>query len=76
MKSMRSSRAKKPKKEIEELRTMAFGAPEHSLFRGAEYLEIEQESIVRPRVLLDYVMIEEATAIIAREGSDPRGSRS
>lgn len=64
MKSKPSSRADGLKKEIEELRAMAFGAPEHSPFQEAEHLEIERESIVRARVLLDCAMLEEATAII------------
>lgn len=64
MKSKRSSHAEKLKKEIEELRAMAFGTPEHPPFHDTEYLEIERESIVRARVLLDCAMIEEATAII------------
>jgi len=43
---------------------IAFGAPEHSPFPEADYLQIERESIVRARVLLDCAMIEEVTAII------------
>lgn len=64
MKSKRTSRSDRLKKEIEELRTIAFGAPEHLPFSESDYLEIERESIVRARVLLDCAMVEEATAII------------
>ena len=64
MKSKRSARSDRLKKEIEELRMIAFAAPEDSPFPEADYLEIERESIVRDRVLLDCAMIEEATAII------------
>ena len=64
MKRKRSARSDRLKKEIAELRRMAFGAPRHSPFREAEYLEIERDSIVRARVLLDCAMVEEVTAII------------
>lgn len=64
MKRKRSARSDRLKKEIEELRKIAFGAPKHSPFPEAEYLEIERESIVRARVLLDCAMVEEVTAII------------
>jgi len=64
MKSMPTARFDRLKKENEELRIIAFGAPEHSPFPEADYLEIERESIVRARVLLDCAMVEEATAII------------
>lgn len=64
MKRKRSSRPDRIKKEIEELRIIAFGAPEHSYFPEAHYLELELESIVRARVLLDCAMVEEITAII------------
>ena len=64
MKRKPIARSDRLKKEIEELRSIAFGAPEHSPFPEAEYLEIERESIVRARVLLDCAMVEEVTAII------------
>lgn len=57
-------RSDRLKKKIEELRTIAFGTPEHSRLPEADYLEIERESIVRARVLLDCAMVEEVTAII------------
>lgn len=64
MKRKRPARSDRLKKEITELREMAFGAPEHSPFPEAAYLDIERESIVRARVLLDCAMVEELTAII------------
>jgi hypothetical protein len=64
MKRKRSARSDRMRKEIEELRIIAFGAPEQSSFPEADYLEIERESIVRARVLLDCAMIEELTAVI------------
>jgi hypothetical protein len=64
MKRKRSARSDRLKKEIEELRIIAFGAPKHSPFPEAEYLEIERESIVRARVLLDCALVEEITGII------------
>lgn len=64
MKRKRSARSDRLKKEIEELRMIAFGAHKHSPFPEADYLEIERESIVRARVLLDCAMVEEVTAII------------
>lgn len=64
MKRKRSARSDRLKKEIKELRRIAFGAPKHSPFPDAEYLEIERDSIVRARVLLDCAMVEEVTAII------------
>ncbi|MFZ2146095.1 MAG: hypothetical protein WAV28_02650 [Sedimentisphaerales bacterium] len=64
MKRKRSARSDLLKKEITKLREIAFGAPENSPFPEATYLEIERESIVRARVLLDCAMVEELTAII------------
>jgi hypothetical protein len=64
MKSKRSACSDRLKKEIVELRTIAFAAPKHSSFPDAAYLEIERESVVRARVLLDCAMVEEVTAII------------
>lgn len=64
MKRERSGRSDRLKKEIEELRTIAFGAPEDSPLPEGDYLEIERESIVRARLLLDCAMVEEVTAII------------
>ena len=64
MKRKRSARSDRLKKEIEELRMIAFGAPEHSPFPETDYLEIERESIVRARVLLDCAMVEEVIAVI------------
>jgi hypothetical protein len=52
------------KKEIAELRRIAFSRPNGSPFSNAEYLEIEHDSVVRARVLLDCAMLEEAAAII------------
>jgi hypothetical protein len=51
------------KKDIAELRELAFGVPEYSPFPEAEYDRIEQESIIRARVLLDCALIEELTAL-------------
>ena len=64
MKRKHSACSDRLKKESEELRLIAFGAPEHSPFPEADYLEIERESIVRARVLLDCAMVEEVTAVI------------
>jgi hypothetical protein len=64
VKRKRSARSDRLKKQIEDLRRIAFGAPEPSPFPETDYLEIERESIVRARVLLDCAMIEEVTAII------------
>jgi len=64
MKRKHSARSDRLKKEIEELRRIAFGVPTHSPFPEAEYLEIERESIIRARVLLDCAMVEEVVAII------------
>ena len=64
MKHKRSARSDRLKQEIEELRKIAFGVPKRSPCPEAEYLEIERESIVRARVLLDCAMVEEVTAII------------
>jgi hypothetical protein len=64
MKRNRSVRSDRLKNEIKKLRTIAFGAPKHSPFPDTEYLEIERDSIVRARVLLDCAMVEEVTAII------------
>ena len=64
MRRKRSTQSDRLKKEIKKLRTMAFGAPEHSPFPDGQYLEIERDSIVRARVLLDCAMVEELTAII------------
>jgi hypothetical protein len=51
------------KKEIAELRELAFGAPDDSPFPEAEYNKIERDSIIRARVLLDCALIEELTAL-------------
>jgi len=59
-----STRCDRLKKEIKELRRIAFEAPKHSTIPKAEYLEVERDSIVRARVLLDCAMVEEVTAII------------
>lgn len=64
LKRKRSTRSDRLKKEIKGLRRIAFGAPKHSPFPEAEYLEIERDSIIRARVLLDCAMIEETAAII------------
>lgn len=64
MKRKPSAHSDRLKKEITELRRIAFGAPKHSPFPEAEYLQIERESIVRARVLLDCAMVEEVTSII------------
>ena len=64
MKRKRSTHSDRLKKEIKELRAMAFQAPKHSPFPDAQYLEIERDSVVRARVLLDCAMVEELTAII------------
>ena len=64
MKRKRSPRYDRLKNEIKELRRIAFEAPQLSPFPDAEYLEIERDSIIRARVLLDCAMIEEITAII------------
>lgn len=64
MKSKRSIPCDRLKKETAKLRRIAFGAPEESPFPDAAYLEIERDSVIRARVLLDCAMVEELTAII------------
>ena len=61
---MRSVRSDILKNEIKELRKIAFGAPKNSPFPYSEYLEIERDSIVRARILLDCAMVEEVIAVI------------
>ena len=60
----RSTRRSTLEREIAELRKLAFAPPEHSTIPDSEYLEIERDSIVRARVLLDCALLEEAAAII------------
>ncbi len=64
MKAKTRVRCDRLRMEIEELRTIAFGAPENSVYPEGDYLEIERESIIRARVLLDCAMVEEVVAII------------
>jgi len=52
------------KQEIAQLRKLAFAPPEHSKIPDSDYLEIERESVVRARVLLDCALVEEVAAII------------
>lgn len=52
------------KREIAELRKLAFARPEHSTIPDSEYLKVERDSVVRARVLLDCALLEEAAAII------------
>ena len=59
-----SSRRSRLKRGIAELRKLAFAPPEHSTIPDSEYLEIERDSVVRARVLLDCALLEEAAAII------------
>lgn len=63
-KKPRSNRRSCLEKEVVEMRELAFSRPEDSPFPEADYLEIERESVVRARVLLDCAMLEEAAAII------------
>jgi hypothetical protein len=75
MKRKPSARSDRLKKEIKKLRRIAFGVPNPSPFPDAEYLEIERDSIVRARVLLDCAMVEEVTAIIIMDhvlGDSPK----
>ena len=53
----------KVKKEIEELREIAFGVPDQSPFPQSIFYEIERDSIVRARVLLDCALVEEIAAL-------------
>ena len=64
MKRKHSVRSNRLKKEIEALRMRAFGMPENTPIPEADYLELERDSIVRARVLIDCAMVEEVTAII------------
>lgn len=59
-----SSRRSQLEKEIAELHELAFAAPVDSPFPDATYLEIERDSVIRARVLLDCAMVEEFTALI------------
>jgi hypothetical protein len=56
-------RSTRLKREIAELRELAFGAPDDSPFPEALYDEIERDSIIRARVLLDCALVEELTAL-------------
>jgi hypothetical protein len=60
----RISRRSRLKKEITQLRKLAFAPPENSKIPDSDYLEIERESVVRARVLLDCALVEEIAAII------------
>jgi len=60
----RLSRSSRLKREIAQLRKLAFAPPEHSRIPDSDYLETERESVVRARVLLDCALVEEAAAII------------
>jgi hypothetical protein len=64
MKRKRPSRSDRLKEQIAKFREIAFGEPEYSPFPETVYLEIERESIVRARVLLDCAMVEEVSAVI------------
>ena len=46
------------------MRELAFGHPQNSPYPDADYLEIERDSIVRARVLLDCASVEELSALI------------
>ena len=52
------------KREIAQIRKLAFAPPEHSKIPDSDYLEIERDSVIRARVLLDCALLEEAAAII------------
>lgn len=58
------SRSNRLKREIAQLRKLAFEPPENSKIPDSDYLDIERESVVRARVLLDCALVEEAAAII------------
>lgn len=60
----RLSRGSRLKREIAQLRKLAFAPPEYSAIPDSEYLNIERDSVVRARVLLDCALLEEAAAII------------
>ena len=59
-----SNRRSQLEKDIVELRELAFAPPDDLPFSDATYLEIERDSIIRARVLLDCAMVEELTALI------------
>ena len=59
-----TDRLKRMKRELREVRSLAFGPPKDSPYPDTDYVEIERDSIVRARVLLDSAMIEELTALI------------
>jgi hypothetical protein len=60
----RLNRRNRLKREIAQLRKLAFAPPEHSKIPDSDYLEIERDSVIRARVLLDCALLEEAAAII------------
>jgi len=59
-----SSHSSRLKREIADLRKLAFARPKHSTIPDSEYLEIERDSVIRGRVLLDCALLEEVAAII------------
>lgn len=60
----RPNRRSRLEREVAELRALAFAPPVDSPIPDADYIEIERDSVVRTRVLLDCTMLEEAAAII------------
>jgi hypothetical protein len=58
------SRRNRLKREIAQLRKLAFAPPEHSKIPDSDYLEIERDSVIRARVLLDCALLEETAALI------------
>jgi hypothetical protein len=70
-----TARYKRIERQIADMRELAFGRPENSPYSDADYLEIERDSIVRARVLLDCALVEEMSALIIMNhvlASDPK----
>ncbi len=60
----RTERYRRIERQIVEMRELAFGRQQNSRYPDADYLEIERDSIVRARVLLDCALVEEMSALI------------
>jgi hypothetical protein len=57
-----TARYKRIERQIADMRELAFGRPKDSPLSDANYLEVDRESIVRVRVLLDCALVEEISA--------------
>jgi len=60
----KSRRRSRLEREIQHLRKLAFAPPDHSIVPDTAYFQIERDSIIRARVLLDCALVEEFAALI------------